>query len=390
MSALPVRDAPVRVLFVLAWLVVGGEETELRLLLRALDRTRHAIDVVACFRQPGMPEQTHEQLAALGVKVDRTPYHLSFEDTVAYLAEKMAGYDVVVACQAVPDVYPALERMALAARPALIEHGGLVEEALRGPKHLTDAYVGVCRAIRNAAAARMPGREVRALEIPSMVDLTEFGPNDRAGARAELGVRDGQCLIGWVGRLDRKKRVEDFVDAAALVARDAPHAAKFVVVGGPDSFMPEYRDELRERARAAELVAELSFLGDRADVPRLLGGMDAHPRLSRGEGMPHVIAEAGAARLPVVATRDGGSEQQIVDGVSGLFVPHEEPPAVAAALLRLIGDPLLRARLGAALRAKVERDYAVEAVASRWAALFDELATEAANANARVQQHRSP
>jgi len=144
------QPAQLQVLFVFAWLVVGGEETEVRLLARNLDRSRYHLDVVACFRKPGMPEQTHEQLRALGVDVDTTPYELSFEDTVGYLARKVAGYDVVVSCQNVADIYPALERLHL--RPPLIEHGGLVSEALAGPKHLTSRYVGVCRSIPDAAA----------------------------------------------------------------------------------------------------------------------------------------------------------------------------------------------------------------------------------------------
>ena len=77
------QQPPMRILFVFAWLVVGGEETEIRLLARNLDRARYRIDVVACFRKPNMPEQTHEQLSALGVNVDTTPYDMSFDDTVS-------------------------------------------------------------------------------------------------------------------------------------------------------------------------------------------------------------------------------------------------------------------------------------------------------------------
>ncbi len=61
---------PRRVLFVFAWLVVGGEETEVRLLAKHLDPHRFRVDVVACFRKPGMPEQTHAQLEALGIPVE--------------------------------------------------------------------------------------------------------------------------------------------------------------------------------------------------------------------------------------------------------------------------------------------------------------------------------
>jgi hypothetical protein len=105
------NPAPIQILFVFAWLVVGGEETEVRLLAKSLDRRRYGINVVACFRKPGMPEQTHEQLRSLGVDVDTTPYELSFEDTVSYLASKIPGYDIVVSCQDVADIYPALDRL---------------------------------------------------------------------------------------------------------------------------------------------------------------------------------------------------------------------------------------------------------------------------------------
>jgi glycosyltransferase involved in cell wall biosynthesis len=374
-SAVP---RPRRVLFVFAWLVVGGEETEVRLLARLLDPARYRLEVVACFRKATMTEQTHEQLSALGVPVDRTPYALSFEDTVAYLADKILRerYDLIVACQAVPDVYPALAQ--LAAPPPLIEHGGLVEEALRGPKGRTARYIGVCTAIRDAAACRMPERPHHALVIPSMVDLSEFDPAERETVRAEWGAGPAVPIIGWVGRLDRKKRVEDFLHAAAILHRDVP-TARFVVIGGPDAFMPEYADALRALVDALGLGTALTFLGDRPDVPRLLSGLDILAWLARGEGMPHVIAEAGAARLPVVATRDNGTTEQIVDGYSGLFVPHEDPPAAAAAFRRLLAQPMLRRHLGAGLRRTVEREYDAVLLTRRWTALFDEVLVQAAD-----------
>ncbi len=368
---------PTRILFVFAWLVVGGEETEVRLLAQHLDPARYRIDVLACFRKPGMPEQTHEQLRALGVDIDTVPYTLSMEDTVAYLARKVSTYDVVVSCQNVADIYPALERAHL--RPPLIEHGGLVSEALAGPKHFTSRYIGVCRSIRDAAASRMPGREQHALEIPSMVDLDTYRPGDHPKIRTELGLSDDAPLIGWVGRLDSKKRVEDFIDAAAIVHRQRPDA-RYIIVGGPDAFMPDYADRLRTLADQRKLRHHLHFLGDRADVASILVGLDIFTWLSRGEGMPHVIAEAGAAGLPVIATPDNGALQQIEHDRSGVFVPHESPQAVAAAMLRLLDDAALRRRLGSALRRKVQSEYSVAAVIPQWAAVLDAVVAERAPA----------
>jgi glycosyltransferase involved in cell wall biosynthesis len=321
-----------------------------------------------------MPEQTHDQLEALGVPVDRAPYHLSYEETVAYLTRKLPGFDLVVACQGVPDLYPALELVA--DPPLLIEHGGLVEEATATPKHLTARYIGVCSAIRDAAAAVMPDRPRHAVTIPSMVDLSEFDPRDRPAVRATWDASGETPVIGWAGRLDRKKRVEDFLQAAALLHARRPEA-RFVVIGGPDAFMPAYATELRAMAHALGLDGTLAFLGDRPDVPRLLSGLDAFVWLSRGEGLPHVILEAGAARLPVVATRDAGTLELLDDGRTAIFVPHEDPEAVASALDRLLADREHAGALGRNLRTLVEREHAVEAVVPRWEALFDEVLAEA-------------
>jgi glycosyltransferase involved in cell wall biosynthesis len=367
------KSEPTRILFVFAWLVVGGEETEVRLLARHLDPERYRIDVVACFHKPGMPEQTHAQLRALGVDVDTVPYSLSFEDTIDYLSRKVATYDLVISCQNVADIYPALERAHL--RPPLIEHGGLVSEALAGPKHLTNRYVGVCRSIRDAAASKMGDRGHHALEIPSMVDLGEFHPDRRHATRAALGLTSATPVIGWVGRLDAKKRVEDFIEAAAITQR-LHNDVVFLVIGGPDAFMPEYADHLRDLAQQAGLGTALRFLGDRTDVPDLLQALDIFVWLSEGEGMPHVIAEAGAAGLPVIATPDNGARQQIESGVSGLFVPHRQPDEVAKAMLTLLDAPEKRRALGSALRAKVFATYSAEVVVPQWQRLVDEVVAE--------------
>lgn len=250
-----------------------------------------------------------------------------------------------------------------------------MSEALAGPKHFTSRYVGVCRSIRDAAASLMPGRDHHAVEIPSMVDLDEFRPQEREVARASLGIKDGDLLIGWVGRLDAKKRVEDFVEAAAILDERLPRL-RFIVVGGPDAFMPGYARSLQALAEERGLGASLSFLGDRDDVPALLSAMDIFVSLSRGEGMPHVIAEAGAASLPVVATADNGAMQQIDHGLSGLFVPHESPGEVAAAVERLCLDPELRRRLGSTLRRKVETRYSAAVVVPQWTDLFQQVLAE--------------
>jgi glycosyltransferase involved in cell wall biosynthesis len=67
-----------------------------------------------------------------------------------------------------------------------------------------------------------------------------------------------------------------------------------------------------------------------------------------------------AAGLPVVATRVGGVPELVVDGETGFLVPPADPPALAAALQRLLDEPQLRARLGAAGRARVEEHFSLD------------------------------
>lgn len=107
------RAAPIRILFVFACLVGGAEEAELRRLARAIDPERYRIEAVVCFLPADMPAWAHLPLEAGGIVVDRTPYTLSFEDTVAYLASKLPSYDIAVACQDVADLAPALEGLHL-------------------------------------------------------------------------------------------------------------------------------------------------------------------------------------------------------------------------------------------------------------------------------------
>src|SRR5436309_13720088 len=88
--------APMRVLFVFAWLVVGGEETEVRLLARNLDPQRYRLDVLSTYRRPNMPLQTHDLLNELGVNVDCRCYELPPEEPPPHIARQVrdSRYDI--------------------------------------------------------------------------------------------------------------------------------------------------------------------------------------------------------------------------------------------------------------------------------------------------------
>ncbi len=182
-----------------------------------------------------------------------------------------------------------------------------------------------------------------------------------AETRSALGIGPGEIMVLTVARAIAGKGLDDLIDAALMV--DAP---RFVVAGdGPE------KNRLQARAAAAGLGERVQFLGHRTDIPALLHAADIFLLPSHMEGMPLAIMEAMAARLPVVATAVGGVPEVVVDGQTGLLVPHRQPAALAAAVARLAAEPELRHRLGEAGRALVEERFTVERMLAAVAAVYD-------------------
>lgn len=371
----PPRREPVPVLFLLSALRTGGEETEVAILARHLDRRRfrplvlslHAVDEAA---------PVSERLARAGVVPDTRCHALpSIAEKVGAVIDfvRREGVRVVVACQdtlVAYHVFQHLERDEC----RLIEHAGIAGELRRIPKDLSARCVGVSPAIAEEAATLLE-RPEHALWLPSMVDLAEFEGEDRAALRTAWGFGDDVVVL-FAGRLDPKKDLDLLIDAAAELLPRLPRL-RFLVVGGPDALQPEVAGRWIARAREVCDPARFVFAGPRSDVPRLLLAADVVVLPGWGEGMSHVINEAGAAGRAVIAAESGAAREQLEDGEAGLLVPCGDSPALARALERLADDDALRARLGGRLRTRVQREYAAHLVVRRWEALLGEVAQEA-------------
>lgn len=190
----------------------------------------------------------------------------------------------------------------------------------------------------------------RAQLLGNGVDLVRFDP-DRVGAdarravRAELGVRDGQVVVGTVGRLVREKGYPELLAAAA---RLDPERFVLVCVGGDD---PEKPDALDRATVDAARARGVRFLGHREDVAELLAAFDGFVLASHREGYPRAAMEAAAMGLPIVATDIRGCREVVVPGINGVLVPVGDVTALMAALDGL-GDPERRAAWGRASRTR--------------------------------------
>lgn len=177
------------------------------------------------------------------------------------------------------------------------------------------------------------------------------------------GPRDGHHLL-FVGRLDVVKGVPLLLEALAEARKTLPALRLTLVGDGPD------REALLDQARALELADIVEFAGylSQTEVAALLAYADCLVLPSFAEGVPVVLMEAMAARLPVIATRVGGVSELVADGVSGRLVAPGDAAALADAIRQVMTSD--RHAMGDAGRAAVEAGFTIETEAARLAALL--------------------
>jgi phosphatidyl-myo-inositol dimannoside synthase len=169
--------------------------------------------------------------------------------------------------------------------------------------------------------------------------------------------REGPVLLS-VARLVPRKGIDTVIESLPSVLAVHP-TARYVVVGtGPD------RPRLEQLAQRTGVAQRVQFVGDVPDdlLPSRYASADVFllptrviPEDDEIEGFGIAYVEAAAAGVPSIAANVGGVADAVADGVTGLLVPPASPDAVASATLRLLGDQALRARMGDAARAEVER-----------------------------------
>jgi glycosyltransferase involved in cell wall biosynthesis len=174
----------------------------------------------------------------------------------------------------------------------------------------------------------------------------------RLEIRAQLGLPQDALVFGFIGRLSAQKAPERLVAAFATIARTVPEARLLVIGSG------ELEGEVRNQISAAGLVDRVVI---NAELPgtEALQAMDVLVMTSRYEAMSYVMLEAAAAGLPLILTDVGGTSNVLTHDVNGLVVPNTDDTAVLAAAMSRLSDPVTRARLTDAARAR-RHSYGVD------------------------------
>lgn len=194
----------------------------------------------------------------------------------------------------------------------------------------------------------------RITSVRTGIDLARFRPGDRGTMRSRFGV-DERPAVMILATLRDWKGHDDLLDAWALLRRRAPGWQLLIVGDGPR------RAHLEARVSALGLAGDVRFTGNQDDVPGWFACADLAVLPSYGdEGVPQSLMQAAACGLPAVATPVGAIAEAVIDGQTGVLVPPRDPPALAAALERLMLDTALRVRLGAAAQDYANANFGID------------------------------
>jgi glycosyltransferase involved in cell wall biosynthesis len=224
-------------------------------------------------------------------------------------------------------------------------------------------YIAVSKDLSKKLISRMHIRPDRVAVIHNGIDVPAEQPTPDRALRGALSGASSMPIVLTAARLIADKGIDVLLDAAARVPQ-----ARFVIAGeGPQ------RDALAAQIARLGLEDRVSLLGWRQDVRALLAAADLFVLPSRNEGFPISLLEALASGTPVIASRIGGIPELISDKHTGLLVPPDDAPALAAAISTLLADSTMSKLFVIAGRAAALELYRAEPMAAAVSAEYDTL-----------------
>jgi glycosyltransferase involved in cell wall biosynthesis len=396
-AARPARPRRLRVLYLNPTVAIGGAERSLLELVAGVGRDR-VEPLAACIAEGPLPEALREA----GARVVLNPF-----PAFALKIGRGSILGKILAPLAAVAVLPHVFRLARLARREGIDilhtnglksHvvGSLASLLARRPvvwhvrdvlrPGLTRRAFGIlarwtaARVVANsrATAAAFPGLAPPRLRVVyNGLDAARYspGPRDHA-ARASLGASEEDFLVGAVGALAPLKGHVHLIRAAPRILERCP-AARFVIVGEEMYLTAGHRGHralLEAEARRLGVAGRVLLAGRRDDPVEVIRSLDVLVHASiYPESFGRVLVEAMACGVPVVATALGGPTEIVAAADQGILIPAGDPDAIAEAVLRLHGDPGLRARLSAGGRARVVAAFSVDRCVREIEAIYREL-----------------
>ncbi len=373
----PLEDrGPLRVMFVITSMPVGGAETLTAELIRRLDRSRFAPELCCLKYFDTLGESLADEVPSftglLSWKYDVTVLRrltrllkerrIDAVITIGTGGDKMFWGRLAAWRARVPVICSALHSTGLPDR---------VEWQNRLLTPITDAFIAVAEPHGQYLTEHegCPAGKVRV--IPNGVDLDRFAPRWPSDAlREELGLKPRSAatrtpLVGIVAALRPEKNHALFLETARRIRRHVPEAMFLIIGDGPQ------RERLEAMARELSLQQSVRFLGTRSDVPDVLAALDVVMLTSHMEGNPLAVLEAMAAEKPVVTTRVGSIPEAVVEGQTGYLAAPGAADELAARVVELLTDPDRAAAMGRAGREQVIARWSLARTVEGYEQLID-------------------
>jgi glycosyltransferase involved in cell wall biosynthesis len=190
---------------------------------------------------------------------------------------------------------------------------------------------------------------------------------DKPGFRRALGLAPDTPVAGMAAQLIARKGHRHLLAALPQVLARHPRLQVLIYGRGP------LEAELRQAVDAAGLAGSVRFMGFADDLPAQLGCLDLLVHPADMEGLGIALLQASAAQVPIIACRAGGMPEAVLDGVNGRLIAVGDVAALGEALVALLDDAGLRARMGAAGRARVLSEFSVDAMCAGNLAIYDKV-----------------
>ena len=281
-----------------------------------------------------------------GIKADLVHTQLEAANILGNISAKLLGLPSVCTIHVMPS---------LDVKTKTKLHQKLEWFALR---HFCDRVISVSEEARQYHIEISGGSPKQVTTIYNGIDLSAFldlnYAVEREAVRAELNIpRDANILV-TIAVLRPPKGIQFMIRALPAILASHPNTYYLVVGNG------SYRDELIEEAGRAGVSERVVFAGMRRDVPRLLAAGDVFVLPTLTEALPTVLAEAMAAKLPIVASQVGGIPEMIARGQHGILVQPEDVDGLAHACAQLLAQPDQRAAMGAAGWKTANQKFSIE------------------------------
>jgi glycosyltransferase involved in cell wall biosynthesis len=233
-----------------------------------------------------------------------------------------------------------------------------------------DCFICASDAIRQMLIADgVPAQRVTT--VYEGIDLGRVEAAPKADLHAELWLPHQAPVVGNVAALVAHKGQRHLIEAAAIVVKEIPDA-RFVIAGEG-----ELRPALERQIKEHRLEKHVFLAGFRPDILSVHKAFDVFVMSSVTEGLGTSLLDAMACGKPIVATTAGGMPEVVVNGRTGLLVPPRDHEAMAGAIVRLLRDEALRARMGEAGEARVREQFSSERMVQDTLAVYQRVAMRA-------------